>query len=118
MERMTYWNTATQRFEVNDHGTIHYGSIVDKLAEYENTEFTPKAVENLDDTVRVQSNSIIRLGEQLEDIRDVQKKCDYWELEAKKWAAKLADLRYRLQQEICSKCPYPHPDKCRECQDN
>lgn len=38
MERLTYWNEVTKRYEVNDNGTIHAGSITDKLASYEDAE--------------------------------------------------------------------------------
>ena len=44
MERLTYWNETTNRYEVNDNGTIHSGSITDRLAEYEGTGLEPSEI--------------------------------------------------------------------------
>ena len=48
-------------------------------------------------------------------IRKLDKNCDYWEREAKKWCSQLSELRYKIKQQICDKCQDEDTDKCKEC---
>jgi len=72
----------------------------DELQTYKDTGLTPDAIHNLEDITRTQSNSIIKMGWQGEELEE---KCNYWELEAKKWCDQLGEIRILATQELCDK---------------
>lgn len=45
--RLTYWSKKNKRFEIYTDGIVHYGSITDRLAEYEDTGLTPEEIRQL-----------------------------------------------------------------------
>lgn len=45
----------------------------------------------------------------------LKKQRDYWEREAKKWADKTFDIRYKIAKKICDRCPDEDSNKCNEC---
>ncbi len=55
-----------------------------KLAAYEGTGETPESINNLHSIARAQSDAIIRLGEQLEDQKELQAEINNWKNEAVK----------------------------------
>ena len=63
MERLTEWNKD------RTHGQLIKGDGYTRLAEYEDTGLTP------------------------EEIQELKAVRDYWEREAKKWCAKLGEIR-------------------------
>ena len=67
MERLTYWNETTNRYEVNDNGTIHSGSITDRLAEYEGTGLTPIDIALNNDTINDFKTGIKEANDNLDE---------------------------------------------------
>lgn len=92
MERLTAFNGGIWGMSMKAvaNGYDRY-SIFSKLAEYENTGLIP------------------------EEITEIKADRDFWEREAKKWCNQLSELRYKIKQQICDKCPDEDTSKCKEC---
>lgn len=85
---------------------------IKKLSEYENTELTPEEVSRLYTLIEQQGKELNRRDEL---IRKIDEDRVYWELEAKKWADKLANLRYQIQLGKCENCKFEDTSQCKEC---
>jgi hypothetical protein len=129
MERLTEWNTE------HTHGSLVKGDGYTRLAEYEDTGFSPEDIEDIKDCLDVEGdgksgedtlkdllelmqyrktgltpqeiNELKSYGECGDSIigscnmngviKQLQRECDYWESEAKKWCDQ--SFEYRLQLE-------------------
>jgi DNA-binding transcriptional MerR regulator len=86
-------------------------AIVKKLAKYEDTGLTPEEIKTLKEQLDISRAEVQRLSKKLAECqksdadkerytielysraRKAEEKADYWEREAKKWCAKLGEIR-------------------------
>lgn len=92
MERLTEQNKIYQSCEFMEDGTADY---FNKLAEYEDTGFTPENIYNLHEIVNRQSNCIIRTGKRIEQLEDEHSQ---WQRESITDKSKLGLLRIWLAE--------------------
>ena len=118
MERLSKWSKIYNCYQVYIDGVRHHGSIVDKLAEYEDTELTPQEIITLNDFSQSQLAKLLeencKLKQQrqlditeLQDLSfaliDMHDDKDFWEREAKKYCAEVGEIRILAEQELCDK---------------
>ena len=102
-----------------------------RLAEYEDTGLTPEEIRDLEKELGIVQNKLCQylaenkqLKEQrMNDIAELQdlsfvlidehEKCNYWELEAKKYCSALGEQKIKLQKLKCEMCK--DIGNCSEC---
>lgn len=107
MERLTNKDGGVIRF--NDANLMV--AIIDKLKRYEDTGLTPEEIKTLKEQLDISRAEVQRLSKKLAEwqksdadkerytielynrARKAEEKADYWEREAKKWCAKLGEIR-------------------------
>lgn len=83
-----------------------------RLAAYEDTGLTPEEITKLHTLIEQQGKELNR-RDQL--IRELDEKCDYWELEAKKYCAVLGEQKIKIQQLECEMCRPEDTEECKQC---
>ena len=71
-------------------------AIVKKLAKYEDTGLTPEEIKTLKEQLDTSRAEVQGLSRKLVDVNT---NADYWEREAKKWCAKLGEIRLLIGEQ-------------------
>lgn len=60
-------------------------------------------------------NDITELQDLCFALIDEREKCNYWELEAKKYCAVLGEQKIKLKQLECEMCRLEDTEECKQC---
>lgn len=93
MERLTRTDTKYNGYTHEEAmlSEMDLGECMTRLAEYEDTGLTPGELYGMTDTIH---SLVKRNDKQYKELQKAIKERDYWEREAKKWGAKLGEIRF------------------------
>ena len=90
-------------------------AIVKRLAAYEDTGLMPEEIKELKSQSEVLTDTVNMLSPLMMENSKLKDKCDYWELEAKKYCTTLGEQKIKTQQLECEMCKHEDTGKCEEC---